>query len=220
MNDQIKAMAAKRQARTSNPKSASSPAPKKQPTPPPRPKVPPSLADQVAEMAAKRKARLGDATDPVFKAPERTTARPVPLGATWMAPAEKYTSGPPPEPRAAPAPTPPPPKTITKTVTKTVPTGKARIIRKRIIKKADGSKHEIRTIHDAETGAEIHEDGSPVVGSTTVSTTRTTTCTIPQASPAASATRMVRKRIIKKADGSKQEIVTVHDVATGELISQ
>jgi hypothetical protein len=132
-----------------------------------------------------------------------------------MAPAEKYETGPPVELNAAPAPTPPPPKTVIKTVTKAVPAAKARIIRKRIIKKADGTKQEIVTIHDAETGEEINDDGSPVVGSTTVAASRRSGPAVPLTT-----TRMIRKRIIKKADGSKQEIVTVHDVETGAEINQ
>ena len=160
LQDQIKVQAAKRKARVEAGGAVqqnivpAAPAPK-----------PMSISDEVAKRAAQRKERLGY-NDPVLQKPEREGPRDIPQANSWMAPAEKWVSAPPTEQ----APPPPaavfaetPTKTTTKTERVTKPTTSKRIIRRKIIKKADGTQQTITTIIDAATGQEINQDGTPVI---------------------------------------------------------
>ena len=201
LQDQIKAKAAKRNARVQAgetvPASAPppskpaarplAPAPRATPKVVPPPQAPPmamapSLADQIAAKAAQRKDRLGY-QDPVAAKPQREGPRPVPAADSWMAPAEKWVSAPPVD-LTPPVQEPPsdkgPIKTVTKTEKHTKPTVSKRIIRRKIIKKADGTQETITTIIDAATGQEINQDGTPIkplAESTDYETTKTVTKT-------------------------------------------
>mmetsp|Transcript_13425 Transcript_13425/g.25526 ORF Transcript_13425/g.25526 Transcript_13425/m.25526 type:complete len:556 (-) Transcript_13425:285-1952(-) len=160
LQDQIKAQAAKRNARVE----AGGPVQQKTVPAAPAPK-PMSISDEVAKRAAQRKERLGY-NDPVLQKPERAGPRDVPKPTSWMAPAEKWVSAPPTEqapPPLAAVLADTPTKTTTKTERITKPTASKRIIRRKIIKKADGTQQTITTIIDAATGQEINQDGTPVI---------------------------------------------------------
>jgi hypothetical protein len=194
LQDQIKAKAAKRNARVqaSEPSAKSSTptikpvvTPSRPPPASPPKAVAPSLADQIAVKAAQRKERLGY-NDPIAAKPEREGPRPVPAANTWMAPAEKWTSAPPVEPAQPEAEALPsangPTKIVTKTEKVTKPKTSKRIIRRKIIKKADGTQQTITTIIDAATGQEINEDGTPVIKPLAVATDYETTTTVTKTS--------------------------------------
>ena len=182
LQDQIKAKAASRNARVQNGEATPLAETNKKIVPVAAPPKELSLADQIAAKAASRKDRLGY-NDPVLAKPEREGPRDVPAAQNWMAPAEKWVSAPPVEPEpptasslAEAGPT----KTKTKTEKVTKPTTGKRIIRRKIIKKQDGTTETITTIIDGNTGEEINQDGTPVkplAESTAYETTKTVTKT-------------------------------------------
>lgn len=186
LQDQIKAKAAKRNARV---ESGEAPLQQKVVPAAPAPK-PTSISDEVAKRAAQRKDRLGY-NDPVLQKPERQGPRDIPQANSWMAPAEKWVSAPPteeapPSPEAALAET--PTKTTTKTERVTKPSTSKRIIRRKIIKKADGTQETITTIIDAATGEEINQDGTPVIKPLAETVDYNTTTTITKTTAALNAT--------------------------------